>query len=367
MPLVLNIDGNPAEARVARLEDGGYELLCEDGVVAPLLCPLELTYELDPDGYDLYVFFAGDIRESDIRQVFVAGRDGDSRVGWLIPLLSLESDLHDFADNEHFLRYARAGIEGLFDVLPQDVVDAMGPVSIGNGLALTSLAPETTVLLVISKKVLANGAFFDIDRLYPFLSSIGILDERQTKFGRIVVPFVRPEGLKIRLVHCAEEFAQDKLVGALLTYAAHAYSNPVLQFFYLYQVVELLMEKVFSSEQKAIVAKINQANGSVTKVKEAMDDLGDCLSEKHRINAIVEKYCDPKPAISELVRSCRDLNAALGIKEGETLAKSLYPLRNLVFHNYRSFPDQSLDDLKRINFSFFSAIPNILSSFKSPA
>lgn len=367
MPLVLNIDGKPAEARVARLEDGAYELLCEDGTAAPLLCPLKLTYDLDPDGYDLYVYFAGDIRESDIRQIFVAGSDGESRVGWLIPLLSLESDLHDFAYNEHFLRYARAAIEGFFDALPQDVVDAMGPVSIGSGLALTALAPETTVLLVISKKVVANGTVFDIGRLYPFLLSNGILNGRQSKSGRIVVPFTRPEGRKLRLVHCVEEFAQDKLVDALLTYAAHAYGNPVLQFFYLYQVVELLMEKVFSSEQRAIVAKINQANGSVTKVKDAMDDLGECLSEKHRINAMVDKYCDPKPAISELVRSCRDLNAALGIKEGETLAKSLYPLRNLVFHSYRSFPDQSLDDLKRINCSFFSAIPNILASFRSPA
>lgn len=367
MPLVLNIDGKPTEAQVGRLEDGSYELLCADGTTAPLICPLKLTRELDPSGYDLYVFFAGDVRESDIRQIFVAGKDGDSRVGWFIPLLSLESDLHDFADNEHYLRYARAAIEGLLDVLPQGVVDAMGPVSIGSGLSLTSLAPESTVLVVISRKVVASGTNFDVGRLYPYLSSVGILDERQSKSGRIVVPFARPEGQKLRLVHCGEEFAQDKLVGALLTYAAHAYNNPVLQFFYLYQVVELLMEKVFSGEQKAIVAKINQANGSVTKVKEAMDDLGDCLSEKHRINAMVDKYCDPKPAIYDLVRGCRDLNAALGIKEGETLAKSLYPLRNLVFHNYRSFPDQSLDDLKRINLMFFSVIPNILASFRSPA
>lgn len=367
MPLVLNIDGKAIEARLARLEDGCYELRCVDGTTAPLVCPLQLTYELDAGGYDLYVYFAGDVRESDIRQILVAGADGDSRVGWFIPLLSLESDLHDHANNEHFLRYARAAIEGFFDALPQNVIDAMGAVSIGDGLSLTSFSPESTVLMVISRKVVASGVNFDVRRLYPYLSSVGILDERQSKSGRIVVPFARPEGQKLRFVHCAEEFSQDNLVGALLTYAAHAFSNPVLQFFYLYQVMELLMEKVFSGEQKAIVEKINQANGAVAKVKEAMDDLSECLSEKHRINAIVDKYCDPRPAVSDLVRSCRDLNAALGIKEGEGLAKSLYPLRNLLFHNYRSFPDQGLDDLRRINLMFFSAIPKVLESFKSPA
>ncbi|WP_156458950.1 hypothetical protein [Rhodanobacter sp. Root480] len=365
MPLFLNIDGERSESQLARLGDGSYELQGE-GVSSPLLCPLSLTYDLDPDGYDVYVLFSGEIRESDIYQIYVSSEDGDRRIGWFFSLLSLESNLHDFADDEHFLRYARAAIEDFFDVFPQDVADATPSVSVGNGLRLTSFAPESTVLLVISRKVLAGGAVFDLGRLYPYLSSVGVLDNRQSKGGHVLVPFVRPKGKRLKLIHSSAEFANDKLVAALLTYAAHAFSNPVLQFFYLYQVVELLMEKVFSNEQKAIVVKINQANGAVSKVKEAMDDLAECLSEKQRINAVVDKYCNPAPPISDLIRSCRYLNSSLGIKEGETLAKSLYPLRNLVFHNYRSFPDHNLDDLNRINHLFFSAIPHILGSFRSP-
>jgi len=234
-------------------------------------------------------------------------------------------------------------------------------------LTLTSFAPDSTVLLVVSKGVISQGELFNLARLYPYLTSIGVLDEKQSKGGTAVVPFLRPMGGKIKLIHSSQDFSDDKLVRALLSYAAHAFGSPVLQFFYLYQVIELLMEKIFSVEQDSIIAKINHARGEVSKVKEAMDDLAECISEKKRINAIIDKYCEPAPSLNDLVGTCRDLNRALGVKEGDTLAKSLYPLRNLVFHNYRSFPDQNLDDLMQVNRLFFEALPRILASFSARA
>lgn len=364
MPLSLTLDGGRLEAHLARTADGSY-VLRADGVVAPLVCPLSLPDDLDPAGYEVHVLFAGDVRESDIYQLYVRSDDGERRIGWFFPLLALESDLHDFAKNEHFLRYARAAVDHFFEAYPLSVAEVPLSLVVEGEFRLTSFAPDTTVLLVVSRSAVCQGGLFDLARLYPYLASIGVLDEAQSKCGTAVVPFVRPVRSRMKLIHSSQDFSDDKLVRALLTYAAHAFNQPVLQFFYLYQVIELLMEKIFSIEQEAIIAKINQARGEVSKVKEAMDDLAECISEKKRINAIAEKYCRPRPSLSELVRSCRDLNSALGVKEGDTLAKSLYPLRNLVFHNYRSFPDRSLDDLKQINVVFFESIPRILEAFSS--
>src|SRR5690606_15687674 len=111
-----------------------------------------------------------------------------------------------------------------------------------HGFRLTSFAPDTTMLLVVSISAMSQGGLFDLTRLYPYLTSIGVLDEAQSKGGTAVVPFLRPVGSRMKLIHSSPEFSDDKLVRALLTYAAHAFSSPVLQFFYLYQVIELLME-----------------------------------------------------------------------------------------------------------------------------
>lgn len=363
MPLSLTLDGGRAEGRLVRGAGSSYELHA-GSFAAPFVCPLSLPDDVDPTEYDVHIFFAGDVRESDIYQLYVPSGEGGRRIGWFIPLLALESNLHDFAENEHFLRYARAAIDKFSEAYPLGAGE-VSELTADNCIKLTALAPESTVLLVISKPVVRQGHLFDLARLYPFLISIGVLDETQSKCGAAVVPFRRPSGGRMRLVHSSEDFANDRLVGTLLTYAAHAFNNPVLQFFYLYQVIELLMEKIFSIEQDSIISKINQARGEVSKVKEAMDDLSECISEKKRINSIVEKYCRPSPSLSELIRSCRDLNLALGVKEGDTLAKSLYPLRNLVFHNYRAFPEQSLDSLGHINSLLFEAVPRILESFKT--
>ncbi len=363
MPLYLTVDGSRSECRLVRLADGSYELQGGE-VAAPLICPLSLPADLDPAQYEVHVFFAGDARESDIYQLYVPSDDGAQRIGWFFSILALESNLHDFAENEHFLRYARAAIDNFFDVYPSMVAEAAPSFASDGGFTLTSFAPDSAVFLVVSKVVTSQGALFDLARMYPYLTSIGVLDEKQSKGGVAVVPFLRPLGGKVKLIHSTQEFADDNLVRTLLSYAAHAFNSPVLQFFYLYQVIELLMEKIFSIEQESIISKINLAKGEVSKVKEAMDDLAECISEKKRINAIHDKYCDPPPSVSDLVRTCRALNRTLGVKEGDTLARSLYPLRNLIFHNYRSFPDENLCDLMEVNRLFFDAIPRILASFR---
>lgn len=364
MALKLRSEGVLADSSIAQAEDG-YRIVLDGVGEVPLFIPLDLSYDLDPRGYSVHAFFAGGLRESDIYQVYMDSPDGDIRVGWFIPVLALESDLHDYSDNEHFLRYARAAVEASWDTFPQECL-ICEDVGVGaEGLRFSQVVPESTAFLVISNR--AVDSKFDLSRILPAMISFGVLDASQSKGGIEVAPFNRPDGQKLKFRRCAEEFLGDRLINALLSYAVRADGNPVLQFFYLYQVVELLMEKVFVHEQKSIVEKINAAQGAVAKVKEALDDLSDCLSEKKRMNSLINKYCNPIPDLSALVSECRGLGAALDLKHDASLSNSLYPLRNLLFHNYRAFPEQRLADLERVNRSFIRALPCILSCFRYPS
>jgi len=51
---------------------------------------------------------------------------------------------------------------------------------------------------------------------------------------------------------------------------------------------------------------------------------------------------------------------------GESMAEYLYPLRNYIFHNFRSFPKDAEAELRSVVSSLLAVMPLFLARFEAP-
>ncbi|HAT3637021.1 TPA: hypothetical protein I8546_005116, partial [Raoultella ornithinolytica] len=65
--------------------------------------------EYDKDNYDIFFLLKKDVKENDVVKLIAS--DTNKSIGYLLPVISLESNDHDYAADKYFLRYAYIGIQ----------------------------------------------------------------------------------------------------------------------------------------------------------------------------------------------------------------------------------------------------------------
>ena len=106
--------------------------------------------------------------------------------------------------------------------------------------------------------------------------------------------------------------------------------NNILRFFYVYQVIEVIMG-IFLDEKIDEIRNFISENNNLSKtlIRDKIQELGDATKEKSRINDIFNK---------EGGYSLDDLDRLLDILEIDcskmSFADKIYKIRNLIFHDY---------------------------------
>lgn len=335
----------------------------------PLSSALKFNNDFDPQHFEVHLLYSPGVVEGESKMVF--HRESNKRIGWIIPVSALDSNLHIYKDDVHFLKYAylaaKACLETEWVSINYNDVD----IGLAQSLVLSDIFPDFTAVLVISLKTLTEGAEFDMSRAVPSLMANGYIPLGREPSGLYDWGFDRASKVTVEMVSpVPNEFL---VINNLLRAFARAKDEPVLQFFFLYQIVELLIERVMRCEYAEVASRIISAGQDSSKLKAAIDGVGKSVSEAERLKLLNSKYVKASVDTVQLDLLCGNFldsigrTVAAGYKKPTAgLHGCLYQVRNAIFHGFRDVPAAAIDALKDVVKELLVIISQVLSRYQSP-
>jgi len=314
------------------------------------------------ENYLVFFFIKKDLVENEIFQVH-DGKSGN-RIGWCFPVHSIDSSDHDYAENPHFRRYAFAATLKILNDLPSEVF-LNTPTTNEFSIQASDALHESTAALVISKNTL--GREFEIDRWLPTMAANGYFPLSSVNPNLLQTKHPRIDTEKVRLLEVSLSVVQLERLKLVYSQAFPYEPKAVFRFFYLYQIVEHLMEIVFTNEQAILVTRIIAAADDTSTTKEVLEGMSKNSSEKSRMKLMVGKYSNTNSDLSSLMTSCNTLLDGLGKKKGNTFENTIYPTRNQIVHRLIDFPESQLSNMENMITELVIFLQILLAKFAIPS
>lgn len=356
--------GKSLNLKFTHYSDGVFTLVDTQGNCGDVLLstPLPLDIAFDEKDFDIFFLAKKDILENDIFQVFDEKRS--IRIGWCIPINALDSVDHDFSQDIHFQKYAFSAIKNALTIADNTIFTKTINIDSEPQARLSDIFHPNTAILIISRETLGEDCEFKISCAVPTLIKYGYIRLSNTTPNEIALTGVRPENNKIQLKLISPDLKNHQVIDSLL-HSAFAYEKkPILCFFYVYQIFELLLEEVYQSEQKKIIDDLIIAAGDSSKAKDALEKAQKISSEKKRIGLLITEYSRSQEELTDVKTSCNALLTALGRNEGTDFKDYFYSIRNFIFHQYRDFPVENELLLEEVLRDIRGWLPDMLYSFK---
>jgi hypothetical protein len=177
-----------------------------------------------------------------------------------------------------------------------------------------------------------------------------------------------------KVMLCLSPAAPDEhgMVKVLLYAFARARNEPLLQFFFLYQIVEILLERVMQNEYSFIASRILEAGQDSSRLKLAIDGVGKSVSEGERLKMLNSRYVKKAVDTKVFDRLCVDFLRVIGRwddnrnKPESGLNNCMYQVRNAIFHGFRNIPEAGSGHLKGIVKEMLVVIVDILCEYTLP-
>lgn len=349
--------------------DGGFMLESVDGDVQVVITS---DLELDPSSanyrYLIMPLARSGLRENQIFDVLLRSGE-DRRIGWLIPANALSSKEHADAENVHFLRYAYAAIRevltGHVELYVNQLRQALQAGE--NSVPFSSLFHDNMSFLVICLDLAEHFGQFEPSRLIPSLVS----------FGYVPINYCEPElvdwncrdldeGVRhLTLSPTGSGIARPDLPAKLFSLAATSPTSTVTQFFYLYQVVELLLEEVLQAELESIGRAVSGSiqSGQTSELRDHLEGLSQQLSEKYRLGVLMSSFDGADGAVKDVGIAADAFLQRVGARPKQGIA-GLYQVRNFVIHQVRNMPEDAEELLRAVVVELATFLPKVLSTFK---
>jgi len=309
--------------------------------------------DYQPENFTLYILYKSEFLENNIFEVYE--RELNKRIGWIFPLQSLLSNYHKYVENVYFLRYAFVAFQKLLTNTNNSSKFAIDKET--NELG-EFYDVDSTIVLILSNETLPDDFQF---RFYlPALFKYGYYFKNVKDFHAITKP---PAGKKVNLQKIASPLQPEDYLTELfeeLIYEQH----PLVKFHLLYQVVELLIEKVLHHKLKTVYDKLKKKE---IYTRDLQDEIKKFLAEEQRITKLFSDY-EKNLDTRDLQNQCDLLLQALGKSEQKDkgVAKSLYAVRNFIVHDYRSLPKPQIATLKDLNSHFEILLVDMLLNLEMP-
>lgn len=311
---------------------------------------LKVVEKKDSTDYDICLFYNEDFAENNIFQVY--DKEEEIRIGWMFPIQALISLEHDYVDNEYFLNYAIVAYEKLLiecsnltEKIPEYRED-------GNYTLQDFYNIENTHVLILSKHQTSQISDFGIDNYIPSLYQKGYLFKNGNNIKNIDGGEVR-----LNLKKISAEIKNDTFIKYLFTEILVDNNHHLIKFYMLYQVIELLIEKIFNKELKLMLDQLSKEEKNLFQVK---DDLGKLSKESDRIVKLFNTYTRQNGSKSQLLILCNKFLVRAKRDKKKNAAEALYSVRNVFVHEYRSIDTADINLINDINDVFESVIIEVL-------
>jgi hypothetical protein len=340
---------------------------------------LDISPEYKPEDYSLFIFKSFKLnKENNIFEVHT--KEEKSRIGWIFPIQSLLSKAHDYADSEHFLKYAYVAFLKLLKNEEKYTIFNPEFTPTTNNYELTDFYGEDIIILILCNSLLQKIDNFQIDNYITSLYSYGYyfcqptenLKEIDTRYDS-----ENPTGKKLIIQKNSPCLQKEdhvyvyRLFKDLLKNEEHH----LVRFYLLYQVMELMIQIVL---ERKILDEINNfknnedKNNNVYKnVFKLRKKIEDIFKETKRVSILMNDVKINNPTLlsycNELIKLFNDddSNEKDDIIEEKDLGGALYDVRCLIVHQFRKLPDKTLEEkLREINKEFENIVIKIILDYK---
>lgn len=318
--------------------------------------------EFDPATFEYIILFneRENCSENNIFTVYVPDVESDnnrSRIGWLFPLQALESNEHNYADDEFFQRYAYIA----FCLLLNDIND-QNRRQFSSEIRLSDFYGDNIHLLIIDHENTSNIKDFNINDYVVSLYMHGYSFEGK---GNLIseISYEGKKNLNLKKISpLLYEFSVIPII--FKTTVIREYNAEFSRFYAYYQLIEIFISVVFDEELKNYVSELS-ANSK--KLFDLKDKLNEITNEKKRVVWLINNYSSISSELSTNLKT-RAINLLQlnGKKTYNSMAENLYTLRCLLVHELYNVDEQSEVVLGELNDLFLQMILEILKSFKSP-
>lgn len=315
--------------------------------------------------YSLHLFKSHTLNsENDIFQVYE--KDTSIRIGWIFPIQSLVSNEHNYRDNIHFLKYAYVAFLKLLTNAEKRKIYI--PNFNPNGVCkLTDFYGDDLIILTLCDAKWRSINNFNIESYAISLYQYGYYSCEPTDTIRQISgrsAFLSLDGLRINLQRISPDLEGEVYLGRLFKSLLKTEENPLVRFYILYQVIELIIERILEKEFHNLISTFNaNPNKNFFELKE---DISKLSSEKNRISRLVHNMSQHMNANcrTNLQLFCDDLLSSFNTPRKDDLALSLYTARSFIVHKFRNLPEADAPKIESINREFEAILIDILLNYE---
>lgn len=332
------------------IENTFYILDDSNNVVSEIIPNVNLDCEHNPQNFSMQMLNneRKDCTENSIFQVYI----DNQRVGWIFPIQAIRSNEHNYADNQYFLKYAYVAWDLLIRQLNIDV----------NSLEefdLFAEYPEGINLLILDKENCAKVKQFEFDKYIVGLYQKGYSISGK---GNLYAETIE-RGKRLNIKRQATELDDIPYLSELFKKQIPRETNDISRFYLYYQVIEILISKVFDKEFTLLV---NELQSSTEKLFDKKEDLSRITNEKWRVKKLCNNYCSVDTYIKKSLNDkCIDMLKYTNCKVYENMEENLYQVRCLMVHRMYILDEKAEKILSDINDIFLELIIQLVITYKS--
>ncbi|TWT00593.1 hypothetical protein [Planomicrobium sp. CPCC 101079] len=318
--------------------------------------PLNLIDGVNVFPCETFIFYNKNFSESNIYQVYE--KEERIRVGWIFPLQALISKEHKYAENVYFLNYAYMALFNFF-VKEGNTDKSLTPNFREDGIYTIEdfYDVENIQVLILSSMSLNKVSEFCIEDYYLDLYRKGYYLKKYDGEKEVVQA---DETIKISKI--SADMKSDPYPVHLFTDVLIAETHLLVRFHLLYQVIELIIDKIFNKELKSILVGLGAGEKKLSQIKDEFNELS---KENNRIKKLFTEHISNNSLKSSLKDECNKLLLSNGRDGKGDSGLSLYGVRNLIVHDYRSISPTDYELIKEINYLFEEVVIDILISIKN--
>ena len=303
-------------------------------------------------------------------QVFRTRLSDTSDPGWLFAASAATSHDHEYCEDVHFRRAAFASTSYILKFLLSIKFIEKND---GKLLDLGEIAKENLSILVHTKLTIADAHLPTTDAIYPFMLSIGFVpvqldSDLVWEPSEFAEQRFRAINKNVSIKFRSNPLSHAVFVRELFGRRIQEAKDPILKFYFFYQLIELLSEEILQHNTNEIVEELYRSRTVLAKVHALMEKMREQRKGKTRLNKLMNDFTKGTgDAMTVLLRLCNEAILSSSLEAEKTVGHALYSVRNLVVHNLRGAPSSFTEQLKTINGYLEVGIPDLLNAFEIPA
>ncbi len=328
--------------------------------------PLPVHDVYEEKNFECYPFISDAYyKENHIFELHEEDLQPNSRIGWIFPIQSLTSKEHDKAKNKHFLQYAYVTFKILLqsEMFKEDLSFTIR--NYDDEIDLSNIYPSDLIIASLSKDKLKLISKFKITNYlhslyinrYYFCTELNQLNQRTLKN-------LTREGQRIEIKRISKNLKTEVFILALFKDHLIDKNHPLVQFHFLYQIIELLIDKILDFE---ILKVLDSFKSRIISPHEMKKELQEITPEEHRIFLLLNSYSRPAVNNRDLVLACNKILIHFN-RISQDIVPALYQVRSIVVHRFREITtiDPKYELLEEVNEHFELTVTQILSCYIEP-